>query len=138
MFHPNKTVFILGAGASWHYGYPTGEELVEKIKVKARKLREYVTTVLNSPAADGISCRPKYIKRNSPDDPPRNGLTGMREEWESTRTECDDLLERLISVDPLVIDYFLGHNPHLSDIGKSLVPLRPGAQNVVAVRVGSC
>lgn len=22
------TVFILGAGASWHDGYPTGEELV--------------------------------------------------------------------------------------------------------------
>jgi hypothetical protein len=31
----NSTVFILGAGASWHYGYPTGETLVEKVKEKA-------------------------------------------------------------------------------------------------------
>jgi hypothetical protein len=23
------TVLILGAGASWHYGYPTGEEMLE-------------------------------------------------------------------------------------------------------------
>jgi hypothetical protein len=25
------TVFILGAGASWHYGYPTGEDLVKMV-----------------------------------------------------------------------------------------------------------
>jgi hypothetical protein len=30
-----KTVFILGAGASWHYGYPTGEGLVKKVVEKA-------------------------------------------------------------------------------------------------------
>jgi hypothetical protein len=37
-FHPLQifelthypAVFILGAGASWHYGYPTGEETVKK------------------------------------------------------------------------------------------------------------
>jgi hypothetical protein len=26
-----KTVFILGAGASCHYGFPTGEELVKRV-----------------------------------------------------------------------------------------------------------
>jgi hypothetical protein len=26
-----KTVFILGAGASWHYGFPTGDGLVKTI-----------------------------------------------------------------------------------------------------------
>ncbi len=31
----NKTVFILGAGASWHYGYPTGEDLVTAVIEKA-------------------------------------------------------------------------------------------------------
>ena len=30
-----KTVFVLGAGASWHYGYPTGEGLIEKIVLRA-------------------------------------------------------------------------------------------------------
>jgi hypothetical protein len=32
----NKTVFLLGAGASWHYGYPTGEELVRKVIERAK------------------------------------------------------------------------------------------------------
>jgi hypothetical protein len=31
----NSTVFILGAGASWHYGYPTGEDLVKMVMAKA-------------------------------------------------------------------------------------------------------
>jgi hypothetical protein len=31
MFKAN-TVFILRAGASWRYGYPTGEELVKRAK----------------------------------------------------------------------------------------------------------
>ena len=35
----NKTVFILGAGASWHYGYPTGEELVKQV-IKRYELAE--------------------------------------------------------------------------------------------------
>jgi len=31
----SETVFVLGAGASWHYGYPTGEGLVKKVVQKA-------------------------------------------------------------------------------------------------------
>lgn len=27
----NKTTFILGAGASWHFGYPTGAELIQQM-----------------------------------------------------------------------------------------------------------
>jgi hypothetical protein len=40
MFTKN-TVFILGAGASWHYGYPTGEELVKKIIHKVPHVIQY-------------------------------------------------------------------------------------------------
>jgi hypothetical protein len=120
MFHPNQNVFILGAGANWHYGYPTGEELVEKVKATARTAINYFTTVLTS-TANGIPIRPKYIKRLSSNDPPQRGLEGMRKEWEDAQNECTDLLERLITVDPLVIDYFLGQNPHLTDIGKFLI-----------------
>lgn len=32
------TVFILGAGASWHYGYPTGEKLVGDVMKEAAEL----------------------------------------------------------------------------------------------------
>ena len=35
-----KTVFILGAGASWHYGHPTGEDLVRKVIGAANRLAE--------------------------------------------------------------------------------------------------
>src|SRR5580704_15486860 len=103
MFDPNKTVFILGAGASWHYGYPTGEELVKKVIAKARIAADHFTTVLTSPA-NGIPFRPNYIKRNSPDPVP-DGLTGMRAEWENAVNECNDIISRLTTVDPLVIDY---------------------------------
>jgi hypothetical protein len=37
----NPTVFILGAGASWHYGYPTGEKLVQKVIEKAKCASTY-------------------------------------------------------------------------------------------------
>ena len=49
------------------------------------------------------------------------GLNGMRTEWQDALDECNDLIKRLESVDPLVIDYFLGQNPHLGDIGKLLI-----------------
>jgi hypothetical protein len=120
MFDPNKTVFILGAGASWHYGYPTGEELVKKVIAKARIATNHFTTVLTSPA-NGISFRPKYITRNSPDPVPADGLTGMKAEWQTAIDECSDLVSRLTTVDPLVIDYFLGQNPRLGDIGKFFI-----------------
>jgi hypothetical protein len=119
MFDANKTVFILGAGASWHYGYPTGEELTKKVVAKARMAANYFDTVLKSPA-NGVVHRPNYIKRKS-SDPVPDGLTGMREEWSIAIHECNDLIKRLTTVDPLVIDYFLGQNRHLGDIGCFLI-----------------
>ena len=35
--------------------------------------------------------------------------------------ECEDLVARLTTVDPIVIDYFLGQNPHLLHIGKLMI-----------------
>lgn len=119
MFDANKTVFILGAGASWHYGYPTGEELTKKVVEKARLAANYFETVRKSPE-NGVVHRPNYIKRNSPDPMP-NGLAGMREEWSIAINECNDLIKRITTVDPLVIDYFLGQNQHLADIGRFLI-----------------
>jgi hypothetical protein len=42
----------------------------------------------------------------------------MKEEWAEASRECEDLIDRLTAVDPLVIDYFLGQNQHLGDIGR--------------------
>jgi len=35
--------------------------------------------------------------------------------------KCEELANRLRAVDPLVIDYFIGHNKHLEDIGKTCI-----------------
>jgi hypothetical protein len=96
----NPTVFILGAGANWHYGYPTGEELVKKVIEKARVASDYFRTTLNNEG--GIVHRPNYIARLSPDPLP-NGATGMKKEWANALQECEDLIDRLTTVDPLII-----------------------------------
>ena len=43
-----KTLFVLGAGASWHYGYPTGEELVVEVQALAKRLRIHCQMRLQS------------------------------------------------------------------------------------------
>ena len=118
MFFSRKTAFILGAGASWHYGYPTGESLVKKVIAKALFARKNIQAVLQN--ASATTNLPKYVTRNSPA-PNSGGLSGMKNDWRRALQECDDLIDRLTTVDPIVIDYFLGQNPHLSDIGKLMI-----------------
>src|SRR5712664_3076625 len=45
----NSTVFILGAGASWHYGYPTGDTLAAKVIEKAAIAGRYIQHSLDFP-----------------------------------------------------------------------------------------
>ncbi len=54
-----KTVFIIGAGASWHYGYPTGAELVESIIESALKIRAYLYEIRGSQIRRWQDYRPK-------------------------------------------------------------------------------
>jgi hypothetical protein len=54
------TVFILGAGASWHYGYPTGEELIKEVIAKTGIAEDYFRRAEQS----GIHWVPTYIERN--------------------------------------------------------------------------
>ena len=118
MFNPRKTAFILGAGASWHYGYPTGDKLVKKVINKARFTSKHIYSILEN--ASATANLPKYVIRNSPA-PNSGGLNGMKNDWKRALQECEDLVARLTTVDPIVIDYFLGQNPRLSDIGKLMI-----------------
>ena len=128
MFNPRETAFILGAGASWHYGYPTGDRLVKKVIDKASFASKHIKSILQKGSATGNL--PKYVTRNSPA-PNSGGMraseafaaaqSSLKDHWKRALQECDDLVERLKSVDPIVIDYFLGQNPHLSDIGKLMI-----------------
>jgi hypothetical protein len=110
-----KTVIILGAGASWHYGYPTSEELVTRAIEKAKIARDY----FNNPNVR-LAKRPRIV---SGDDPavPKDGNTGLQRQWATATNKCQDLIERLVAADPLVIDYFIDQNRHLEDIAKLCV-----------------
>lgn len=99
-----KTVFILGAGASWHYGYPTGAELIELIKRKAAQFVGYWQGMKNAKVAI-----PTYVN---------NLLSGS---IDSFVQQCVDLKNKLEQVNPLVIDYFLEHHKDLEGIGKLLI-----------------
>jgi len=107
-----KTVFIIGAGASWHYGYPTGEELVTRVIEKAKTAEEKFRQMREERFRSDVT--PAFVTRHGVvDDPHESDL-----QWIRAFGECDNLASRLKSVDPLVIDYFLGHNKQLADIGR--------------------
>ena len=85
-----KTVVVLGAGASWHYGYPTGEELVKQVIRKATTARQYFTIYLSNSAAP-LANRPRIV---SGDDPavPEDGNTGLRKQWMTVTNRFQDLI----------------------------------------------
>jgi hypothetical protein len=105
------TVFILGAGASWHYGYPTGEKLVKKITERANNLQKY----LEFSARTQHGNIPAYIAEMA-----KSGAS-IQENWQSALDDCTALKTRLEQVNPLVIDYFLGWNPNLKSVGRLLI-----------------
>lgn len=111
-----ETVFVLGAGASWHYGYPTGEGLVESVISMTERLSKYCEARLQS--GQVVQVIPNYVTERC--DASR-GMAGAKLGWEKVRSECDDLIHRLKTVRPLVIDYFLAWNETLRPIGKFMI-----------------
>jgi hypothetical protein len=107
----NSTVFVLGAGASWHYGYPTGETLVKKVIEKARIAEQFFGHSLSNIH----SLRPDCLTEGQGHD------ADWPTQWEKARDECVILRKGLEQVKPLVIDYYLGWNPDLQNIGRLLI-----------------
>ncbi|MGA3004557.1 MAG: hypothetical protein ABSE20_22815 [Acetobacteraceae bacterium] len=105
------TVFVLGAGASWHYGYPTGEKLVDRVIEMAERLRAFCHLALQ---AGGGWQGSAYVEERS--DPPAYGRG-----WGRVMNDCNLLVQRLQTVRPLVIDHFLEWNQGLRDIGRLLI-----------------
>ncbi len=116
-----ETVFILGAGASWHYGYPTGEDLVKMVIEKAENLEGLIDRKKDILGCQ--SCWPKifHSKIPSPQKPEAAGLNERFDALQSTKEDCHTLAKALSYVKPIVIDNFLGQNPKLATIGKFLV-----------------
>ncbi|HEY8007757.1 MAG TPA: hypothetical protein VIE66_13400 [Methylocella sp.] len=103
----NNTVFVLGAGANWHYGYPTGDGLVGDVVKMADRLARYCDWRLKS--GYQLNCIPEYVAQSGHDG------------WTRVRDECQLLSSRLKAVRPLLIDYFLAWNESLRSIGKLII-----------------
>ncbi|MGV7219230.1 hypothetical protein [Bradyrhizobium sp. UFLA05-112] len=102
------TVFLLGAGASWHYGFPTGEMLVKEIRDKGAILARFYRHSFKV----GNPQRPKFFGVPK---------TDVQTQWKEALERCQRLNKALQEANPLVIDYFLGLNPDLQEIGKLLI-----------------
>lgn len=112
----NKTVFILGAGASCHYGYPTGEGLVREVLRQSIYLRDFATGLVQAPNGTPM---PSFVIARA------GGKTIERYRAEASRlaTDCQKLIDRLLAVNPPVIDYFLGRNPELQEVGSLMIAM---------------
>lgn len=107
------TVFILGAGASWHYGYPTGDGLVEQVILSANKLESF----FQRGAEQHSGNFPHFALRNLESHPT------TIEPWLTAAAEAKDLADRLQRGNPTVIDYFLARNQKLHDIGRLAIAM---------------
>jgi hypothetical protein len=109
-----QTVFVLGAGASWHYGYPTGAQLIADVVDEAGQLADhfarwgsygqFLSDYAKAKAASGRINTPTELNKKA-------------------KQDCIELVEKIRAVNPLVIDYFLGWNPDLKQIGKLVIAL---------------
>ncbi|MBV9993195.1 MAG: hypothetical protein JOZ72_18120 [Alphaproteobacteria bacterium] len=106
------TVFILGAGASWHYGYPTGEGLVRKVVEKADAAARY----FDFRAISDDDLLPDFLQQ-------RAGGAKRAERWQAVANEARMLGRRLKQANPTLIDYFLRQNADLHEIGKLVVAM---------------
>ncbi|MCJ7813396.1 hypothetical protein MUP95_08810 [bacterium] len=86
------TVFILGAGSSKPYGYPTGSDLRKKICNKDAFLSEFNNIINQRGSA--------YYNR------------------EKLRIDAENLQERFLKSSTQSIDLFLSRNENLKEIGK--------------------
>jgi hypothetical protein len=104
-----ETVLILGAGASCHYGYPTGEELVERIIERTKDVEHEVDK--NVAHKKRLAPPPNNQDRISCD-------SGLYTEYVSLLGGLKQLLE---SLHPLNIDSFLRYNPRYAPLAKTLI-----------------
>jgi len=72
----NSTVFVLGAGASWHYGYPTGDELVKHVIEMADRFSAYCKLRMES--GQVVQVIPEYVEQRID---PNNGTQGTTDAW---------------------------------------------------------
>jgi hypothetical protein len=111
------TVLVLGAGASWHYGYPTGEELIADMASEADTLFGDVQVLERAGPAYVL----EYIRDEAKLKTEDTCSINIQPLWNDLKEKCSSLMKRLRVINPLVIDYFLGQNEDLRSIGRLLI-----------------
>lgn len=115
-----KTVFILGAGASCHYGYPTGNDLVRQVGQRAIQLSKKVDGFYSTAQQNRFTFS-RVVQYNAPQYILEKVDAGDNNPIQTVVNECRNIVGKIKQVDPPVIDHFLNHNPSLSGIGKFLI-----------------
>ena len=85
-----KTVFVIGAGASWHYGYPTGEGLIRKAIQKSAS----AAGLFHLAASADL---PKFV-RNRPDKREIRSHNDIRNAYSKAFGECQRLNRPVVKV----------------------------------------
>ncbi len=121
------TTFILGAGASWHYGYPTGADLIDQVLERAMDSGFFQRSISNDrnnltkPLSQKIIQladfdSPLFVNYDFYDTATANQmLEGI---YGHLNDKNNNLRFKLATINPLVIDSFLSENSSISDIGR--------------------
>jgi hypothetical protein len=110
-----STVFILGAGASVEYLYPTGEQLVPQVTQWARAVAHYCD---RSAQSDDVNpYRPKCILRGEG----RASATEIQQDWREAQKTFTRFASALAITNPPLIDHFLDSHDEFGVYGKMAV-----------------
>ncbi len=115
----NKTVFVLGAGASCHYGYPTGEGLIDAVIKKADAFEAYCR-YRSARYGNSYHWIPDYVDEKMDKS---KGASAAVDAWAAVAGEAKLLSQRLSMVRPILIDHFLAWNESLREIGKLMIAM---------------
>jgi hypothetical protein len=117
MFNKN-TILILGAGASDHYGYPTGEKLVDQIIEKIKSVQPHIRNFENNLT---YLQAPSVLEPDYPAHKIYNKFLKKDGSWEDRISDLTNLHKLLESLRPLNIDSFLRYNKKYAPLAKTLI-----------------
>jgi hypothetical protein len=100
--YTDNTVIITGAGASCHYGYPTGAGLIEEIFTASESLR----TCFSYCKSQGIANDSKLL---------------LNSDFTTLMHNINDFTDRIYKANPVVIDYFIADNNQYKDEARFLI-----------------
>lgn len=113
-----KTVIILGAGASCHYDYPSGEGLIDNLINNAKNIFDPYFNYANDYSKEKFY-RPSMPSLNIK--PSSATMPDIPTDYHDFNTLLKKLHDSLESFDPVMIDSFLNNNRSLRGIGTLMI-----------------